>query len=227
MEETFECATFFASQLSLGTPHGAGDAGAAMMVAGRVSRWRQNEACDQVIARDAVACVLSGAVRKFALRANGQRQIIDLAFVGDYLGFAPADPFFFLEAVSHETRIISFTHERMEGLIDRFPAVASLMHRGASDTIHRLEHHLLVQSRITAREKVGAYLAAMSRRINHDDTNAIVLPITRYDIADHLGIAVETVSRTITALCRSGSIVLKTARDVEICDPLMLSDAEC
>jgi CRP/FNR family nitrogen fixation transcriptional regulator len=58
-------------------------------------------------------------------------------------------------------------------------------------------------------------------------TNAIVLPITRYDIADHLGIAVETVSRTMTALRRCGSIALRTPRDIEIRDPSMLSDTWC
>ncbi|KTE20022.1 hypothetical protein ATE67_11525 [Sphingopyxis sp. H050] len=224
MQDMIECKSFFAAQLSPEEPYSAADAVAAMMGAARGSRWRQNEACDAVIARGAVACVVSGAVRKFALRPSGQRQIVDFAFAGDYLGFAPADPAFFVEAVSNDTRIISFTRERIDSLAARFPAVAMLMRHGADDTIRRLEHHLLVQSRITAREKVGAYLAAMSRRVSPNGANAILLPITRYDIADHLGIAVETVSRTMTMLCRRGSIALKTARDVEIRDPSMLSD---
>jgi CRP/FNR family nitrogen fixation transcriptional regulator len=60
--------------------------------------------------------------------------------------------------------------------------------------------------------------------MNSSPANAMVLPITRYDIADHLGIAVETVSRTMTALRRRGSIKLKTPRDVEIRDPSILAD---
>jgi CRP-like cAMP-binding protein len=101
------------------------------------------------------------------------------------------------------------------------------MHNCAADAIRRLEHHLLVQSRITAREKVGAYLAAMTRRMKRSRSNTIVLPVTRYDIADHLGIAVETVSRTMTVLRRRGSIALTTPRDIEIRDPAMLSDTYC
>jgi CRP/FNR family nitrogen fixation transcriptional regulator len=97
----------------------------------------------------------------------------------------------------------------------------------AANAIHRLEHHLLVQSRVTAREKVGAYLAAMTRRMKRSRTNTIVLPVTRYDIADHLGIAVETVSRTMTVLRRRGSIALRTPRDIEIRDESMLSDPYC
>jgi CRP-like cAMP-binding protein len=224
MQETLECAQLFRTQLNPEKPHSEVDASAAMMAAARATRWRRNQACDAVIARGAVACVLAGAVRKFALRPNGQRQIIDVIVAGDFVGFAPADPAFFLEAVSNDTRIVSFTREQIDRLATRFPAVAALMHNCAADAIRRLEHHLLVQSRITASEKVGAYLAAMSRRMKPSGTNAIVLPITRYDIADHLGIAVETVSRTMTALRRSGSIALRTPRDVEIRDPSMLSD---
>jgi CRP-like cAMP-binding protein len=224
MPDTMECALFFAAQLRSDNPHGEADAGAAMMAAGRVSRWRRNEACDAVIARGAVACIRSGAVRKFALRPDGHRQIIDLTLARDYLGFAPADPGFFLEAVSNDTVIISFTREQIAGLGARFPAVAPLMQRCAADAIRRLEHHLLVQNRITAREKVSAYLTEMSRRVEPNGAKAIVLPISRYDIADHLGIAVETVSRMMTVLCRRGSITLRTPRAVEIRDPSMFRE---
>jgi CRP-like cAMP-binding protein len=225
MQQTTECAELFRSLLNPQNPHSEADSTAAMITAARETRWRRNQACDAVIARGAVACVLAGAVRKFALRPNGQRQIIDLIVAGDFLGFAPADPAFFLEAVSNDTRMASFTREQIAGLAARFPAVSALMQNCAADAIRRLEHHLLVQNRITAKEKVGAYLAAMSRRMKPSPTNAIVLPITRYDIADHLGIAVETVSRTMTALRRRGSITLRTPRDVEIRDLSMLSDA--
>ncbi|HTU11500.1 MAG TPA: helix-turn-helix domain-containing protein [Allosphingosinicella sp.] len=224
MDETPECAELFRAQQHSETPDSEVNATSAMMAAARATCWRRNQACDPVIARGAVACVLAGAVRKFALRSNGQRQIIEVNLTGDFLGFAPANPAFFLEAVSNDTRIASFTREQIDTLTARFPDVAALMRNCAADTIRRLEHHLLVQSRITASEKVGAYLATMTRRMRPSGTKAIVLPITRYDIADHLGIAVETVSRTMSALRRRGSIVLRTPRDIEIRDPSMLFD---
>lgn len=224
MQETPECADLFRTLLNPEKPDSELDATAAMIAAARETRWRRNQACEAVVARGAVACVLAGAVRKFALRPNGQRQIIDLIVAGDFLGFAPADPAFFLETISNGTRIASFTRAQIDRLAARFPAVSDLMQNCAAEAIRRLEHHLLVQSRITAREKVGAYLATMIRRMKASPTNAIVLPITRYDIADHLGIAVETVSRTMTALRRRGSIALRSPRDIEIRDPSMLSD---
>lgn len=197
---------------------------AAIVGAGRESRWRRNQPCDAVLANGAVACVRSGAVRKFALRPNGQRQIIDLLLIGDCMGFVPADPAFFLEAVLDDTRIVSFARPEIDALIVRFPAVAGLLQDCAGEVIRRLEHSLLVQTRTTAREKLGAYLADMARRVAPGGNTAIALPITRYDIADQLGIAVETVSRTMTVLCRRGSIALRTPREVEIRDAAMLSD---
>ena len=196
----------------------------AMVSAARETCWCRNQACDAVIARGAVACVLGGAVRKFAVGPNGRRQIIDLIVTGDFLGFAPADPAFLLEAVSNETRMASFTQDRIDDLEARFPAVSALMQNCAAQAIHRLEHHLLVQSRITAREKVTAYLAAITRRMKRSRKNTIVLPVSRYDIADHLGIAVETVSRTMTVLRRRGSIAFESPRHIEIRDEAMLSD---
>jgi len=225
MQERGDYAGFLGAEPGAATLLGGCDVSAAVIGAGRETRWRKNQACDSVVARGAVACVLSGAVRKFALRPNGQRQIIDLMIIGDSVGFAPVDPAFFLEAVLDDTRIVSFAREEIDGLVARFPGVAAVMHECAGEVIRRLEHHLLVQSRISAREKVGAYLAELARRVAPGGATTIVLPITRYDIADHLGLAVETVSRTMTVLCRRGSIALKTPRDVEIRDAAMLSDA--
>jgi CRP-like cAMP-binding protein len=227
MQQSPELVELFQILLNPEKPLNETDAATAMIAAARETGWRRNQACDAVIARGAVACVLGGAVRKFALRPNGQRQIIDLIVTGDFLGFTPADPAFLLEAVSNDTWIASFTREQIDGLAARFPPVSALMQNCAADAIRRLEHHLLVQSRITAREKVGAYLAAMTRRMKRSRNNTIVLPVTRYDIADHLGIAVETVSRTMTVLRRRGSISLRTPRDIEIRDPSMLSDTYC
>ena len=227
MHKTPETVELFQAMLNPEKPLSEADAAEAMVSAARETSWCRNQSCDAIIARGAIACLLGGAVRKFAVRPNGRRQIIDLIVTGDFLGFSPADPSFLLEAVSNDTRIASFTRDRINELETRFPAVSTLLQTCAANAIHRLEHHLLVQSRVTAREKVGAYLAAMTRRMKRSRTNTIVLPVTRYDIADHLGIAVETVSRTMTVLRRGGSIALRTPRDIEIRDEAMLSDPYC
>jgi CRP-like cAMP-binding protein len=201
------------------------EAVAAVAAAARETRCHRNQPCNSVVGRHCIACVLSGAVRKFALRSNGQRQIVDLLIRGDFLGLGPADPGFLFEAVSNGTRVASFNRQRLNSLGVRFPMIAELIQRCTIERIRRLERHLLIQGRITANEKVRAYLAEMGERIASNGGQAVELPVTRYDIADHLGIAVETVSRTMTALKRRGCIALRTPRHVEIHDTSMLSES--
>ena len=192
------------------------DAAEALCAAARVSTWRRNQPCWPGTQGGRIGCVLTGTVRKYAVRANGQRQIVDLLMPGDFIGLAPFDPCYLVEAVSDGTRIAVFRPDQLAALGEQHPALVDLIHDRAADAIRRLENHLLVQGRTTASEKVGGYLAAMSRRIQRDRNGALVLPISRYDIADHLGLAVETVSRSITTLKRCGMIGLRSPRRVEI-----------
>ena len=83
MQATVECAELFGAQLSPVEPHTEVDASEAMMMAGRETRWRRNQACDAIIARGAVACVLAGAVRQVSVRAHGQSQLDGIEVAGD------------------------------------------------------------------------------------------------------------------------------------------------
>jgi CRP-like cAMP-binding protein len=224
MEDQSNAMRLFRRLLSPDNPGAEAPAADALRMAARDSEWRRNQPCGTVVAGGRIGCVLSGAVRKYSVRANGQRQIIDLLVRGDFLGLTASDPCFSLEAVSNGTRIACFRRQDMQALTEVHPAISELIRNRAADAIRRLENHLLIQGRTTAKEKVGGYLAAMCRRIARDQSGALVLPISRYDIADHLGLAVETVSRTMTALRRGGSIALPSPRHVEIRDTAMLMD---
>jgi CRP-like cAMP-binding protein len=192
------------------------EAAEALCAAARVWTWRRNQPCWPSTEGRRVGCVLTGTVRKYAVRANGQRQIVDLLMPGDFIGLSPFDPCYLVEAVCDGTRIAVFRPDQLAMLREAHPALGDLIGDRAADAIRRLENHVLVQGRTTASEKVGGYLAAMSRRIQRDRHGALVLPISRYDIADHLGLAVETVSRSMTVLKRCGMIGLQSPRHVEI-----------
>ena len=198
----------------------------ALRAAARDTTWRRNQSCWPITEDGRFGCVLSGTVRKYAIRANGQRQIVDLLMPGDFIGLVPVAPAFSMEAVSDGTRIAMFRPDQVAALVKAHPAVVALIRNRAAAAITRLENHLLVQGRTTASEKVGGYLVAMSERVQHDPSNALVLPISRYDIADHLGLAVETVSRAMTALKRCGMIGLQSPRHVEIHHADLLANGE-
>lgn len=196
----------------------------ALLAAARATEWRRNQPCRSIADGDRIGCVLSGTVRKYAIRFNGQRQIVDLLMPGDFIGLVTLDPGLSLEAVCDGTRVAIFGADALAALLAGHPAIADLIHDRTADAIRRLESHLLVQGRMTASEKVGGYLVEMCRRARHDERGALVLPISRYDIADHLGMAVETVSRAMTALRQRGLIALRGPRHVQIHDAARLAD---
>ena len=78
---------------------------------------------------------------------------------------------------------------------------------------------------MTAAEKVRAFLAFMFARLATMRDDSVTLPVSRYDIADQLGISVETVSRAITELKASGVIHLDKPRQVQMTRPSQLGQA--
>ena len=196
----------------------------ALLAAARATKWRRNQPCRSIAEGDRIGCVLSGTVRKYAIRFNGQRQIVDLLMPGDFIGLVPLDPDFSVEAVCDGTLIAIFSPDALAALLAEHAAIADLIRDRTADAIRRLESHLLVQGRMTASDKVGAYLVEMCHRARRDECGALMLPVSRYDIADHLGLAVETVSRAMTALKQRGLIALRSPRHVEIHDAGELID---
>jgi CRP/FNR family nitrogen fixation transcriptional regulator len=84
----------FDSLLENSDPCQRRDAVAGLAAAARETSCGRNQPCDTLVGPHRVACVLFGAVRKFTVRANGQRQIVDLLIRGDFLGLVTGDPVF-------------------------------------------------------------------------------------------------------------------------------------
>lgn len=184
-----------------------------------VETWRHDAPCDALTADGRAGWVLAGALRKYLITGNGQRRIVDLLMAGDLFGMsATASVQYSLQAISDDTVTLRTTRKRLRALAEQRPAIATLLRERAFIAITRLEGHSLVQGCTTALEKVSAYLLEMLLRLPPQPTRVLWLPISRYDIADHLGIAVETVSRSITALARSGVISLDSPRCIKITD---------
>jgi len=94
----------------------------------------------------------------------------------------------------------------------------------AFEAISRSQAQLLIVGRLTATEKVGGFLLAMSGRLSVGPADVVALPISRYDFADYLAISVETVSRSLTELRRRGLIAFMGTRRVRIIDRNSLED---
>jgi len=176
--------------------------------------YRQSDAIDQWYR------VVSGLVKEQALLPDGRHQIVNFLLPGDFFGFGPCNQHqFAAEAVVNGTVLVSYPRREIEMLAERDPSVAILIYQLAIATMSRSQARTLTLGRTRAPQKVGAFLLEMAERMAGTHADAVTLPMSRYDIADYLGLSVEAVSRSLTKLKCRGSIRLMSTRCVRILDP--------
>ena len=202
----------------IGADQAIEDAIAALRSIVSLKRFDHEQSCDPTD-RATLGWVEAGLVRKYVIHANGQRRILDLLMPGDFFGFTQDAEFdYSLQAIRDGTQVACCRRVRLLELATRDPLVDHLLHDRSHQAIARLEAHLLAQGRTKAPEKVGAYLLTIARRLGTPAARSVELPVSRYDIADHLGIAVETVCRAITDLRHAGAIAFDAPRQIAILD---------
>ncbi len=168
---------------------------------------------------DAADCwfkVISGTVRLCKLMADGRRHIAEFYFSGDCFGLDNMpERLFSAEAVT-DVIVMRYPRRATERLIDDTPALA----RGLRDmTLRDLANthiRMLMLGRMSAPERVATFLLDMFDR--QDATRALDLPMSRTDIADYLGLTLETVCRVMSAFKRDGAIGIPTPQRIELRD---------
>lgn len=181
-----------------------------------MSCHRGQEICGQNRRADHWYCVVAGVARRCVVRADGRRQIVDLLLPGDFFGFSATDEYgFTVEAISDGTIVANYPRQRVELLADADPRIARQLRQVAFDALSRLQAQILIVGRITALEKVGSFILEMGERMS-GPAGVVMLPVSRYDIADYLAVSVETVSRSLTDLQQRGVIRLFGTRHIQI-----------
>jgi len=163
--------------------------------------------------------ILSGASRKCAFTLDGRRQILDFLRPGDLFGYDAQDVHSFsAEAIVSGTTVARYPRRGAERVADSDPQVARRIRELAFESVHRVQRRLLTLGHATALEKVSSFLLEMVDRFRTRSVGAVTLPMSRYDIADYLAMAVETVSRALTNLREGGVIQFDSVRCVQIRD---------
>jgi CRP/FNR family transcriptional regulator, nitrogen fixation regulation protein len=164
--------------------------------------------------------VISGAVRTYRLLDDGRRQVVAFYLPGDVFGVEAGDVHLSSAEAVKESQVLvvkrSAVLARAEHEKDLAKQLWALMVR----ELQRLQQHSLVLIK-NAEERVAGFLLEMATRTSGNA--AIELPMSRQDIADYLGLTIETVSRTFTQFVQSGAIKLETSRRVQLCSRAALS----
>ena len=159
---------------------------------------------------DHIYSISNGSVKLYKLLPDGRRQIIGFLFSGDLFGLGVEGGYCYTAETITPAQLCRFTHRKLDTLLDEMPRLERRMFTLAVKELVAAQEQMLLLGRKTAREKVASFLLQLSRRAEraHQPNSPISLPMSRADIADYLGLTIETVSRTFTQLKRDGIIGL-------------------
>jgi len=152
--------------------------------------------------------VVSGCLRTVKLMEDGRRQVAAFLLPGDWLGFDDIELHDFSAQAVTDAVLKRYRRRHVEALADRQPGLARALRALAAVSLRAAYDRLLLLGRKTASERIATFLFEMAARQRH--AQVVALPMSRLDIADHLGLTVETVCRMITHLRREGTIKLVT-----------------
>lgn len=153
--------------------------------------------------------VTTGTAKLFKLLPDGRRQVTGFAGVGTFLGLAVSTAYSFSAEALDVVRVCRFSRTKLRGLLDDFPALEKRLLEVASNELVVAQEQMLLLGRKTARERLASFLIARAALLPHCPGQSggqgapvlkerLQLPMTRSDIADYLGLTIETVSRTLS-----------------------------
>jgi CRP/FNR family transcriptional regulator, anaerobic regulatory protein len=163
-----------------------------------------------------VFTVTRGMLKLSKLLPDGRRQITGFLTPGDYLGLAFAERYVYSAEAVTPVRICRFPRSAFLGLLEQFPALEKALFGRAATELAAAQQQMLLLGCKTARERVASFLLQLAERQGAEEGAVVDLPMTRTDIADYLGVTIETVSRTLSSLRKAGLIALPDLHHLRI-----------
>ncbi len=163
-----------------------------------------------------VFTVTSGVLKLYKLLADGRRQITGFLVPGDFLGLAFRDHYVCTAEAVTELGLCRFRRRAFVELLRDLPHLEEQLLARATSELAAAQEQMVLLGRKTALERVASFLLRLDERMGSG--GRLQLPMNRTDMADFLGLTIETVSRTLTRLKRRGLIALCGKSGVEIRD---------
>jgi CRP-like cAMP-binding protein len=155
--------------------------------------------------------VVSGAVRAYKVLNDGRRQIGGFSLPGDIFGLEFAEEHIFSAEAITDAKVLVVKRSALDALASRNAPIARELFALTRRELRRAQERILLLIK-SAQQRVAGFLLEMAERAAADRT--IELPMSRLDIADYLGLTIETVSRTLTALESIAAIEVSTSRRI-------------
>jgi CRP/FNR family nitrogen fixation transcriptional regulator len=155
--------------------------------------------------------VISGTVRTYKVLIDGRRQIGAFHVLGDVFGFETGEEHTFSAEAITDCKVAVIRRSALSAAAARDNEVARYMWTLTARELQRVQSHMLLLIK-SAQERVATFLLEMAQRVSAGGT--VELAMSRQDIADYLGLTIETVSRTLTQLEKNAAIEVSTSRRI-------------
>ena len=163
--------------------------------------------------------VESGSVRTYKIFTDGRRQIVRFYLPGDIFGIELADQHTLSAEAIVDAKILAVKRSALTALAGRDPTISVELIALTGRELQRVRDRVLLLAK-TAQERVAGFLLEMATGATGD---VVKLPMSRRDIADYLGLTLETVSRTFLSLKGAAAIEMPTARCIVLCNRALLN----
>lgn len=173
-----------------------------------------------------VYSVTAGTMKVYKLLPDGRCQVTGFLFPGDFLGLAHDETYAYsAEAVTHSA-LCSYPKSKLESLLKRFPQMEERLLGMAKHELMVAQEQMLLLGRKTAKERLASFLLMLSRAAARrgQNGNPVLVPMSRSDIGDYLGLTTETVSRSFTQLKRDRIISAESGNRIRLLDDEALQD---
>lgn len=165
----------------------------------RATLFSENEPANHVFN------ITSGVVRLYKQLPDGRRQIVGFALPGDFLGLALMETYSVNADAVTAVKTCKFTRTGFSDYLDLHPSLLRRLHEMAAHELSLAQDQMVVLGRHSADERLAIFLLNLKERYQRIGESGITikLPMSRQDIADYLGLTIETVSRTIGRLAKA------------------------
>ncbi len=198
-------------------PEREADALSALHSSGIVSRFGRNQTIfnEGDDARYSYR-VVEGGVRLCKLMPDGRRQIAEFMLPGDLFGFELGDEHSLTAEALGDVVIMRCARSQMERMSDEQPLIRKQLMDHLRRELSSAQTHLVMLGRQTAKERIASFLLLLAERADAEDGDMLDLPMSRQDVADYLGLTIETVCRALSDLKRESLIGIPNRHQIEI-----------
>ena len=160
--------------------------------------------------------VITGAVRLSKIMSDGRRQIAEFALSGDFFGINWLEEYALTAETLNDVTVVRFGRERLVQLGDENHEARAEIFSTLRHDLWAAQNHLVILGRQSALERVASFLVQLIERNRSINKITIDLPMTRLDIADYLGLTIETVCRMLAKLKKSAIIGIPNRHTITV-----------